>query len=218
MNHDSQPNLAAMQSVISQKTAFTGSALRAAERSQKCNRANLVVRAENESRRAIISGMVAGIAGLGLAKQASAAIEMIDERGARARGFDIIYEARDVDLPQAQRDGFTQARGSIEDTKKRVAESERRIDEKLPQFVNKKYWTKAREELRLQIGTLRFDLDVLAAQLPKQDKKKAKALSNTFFKQADDLDYAIRCKDSNEAEKALAITRTSLDAALSGLV
>jgi len=162
--------------------------------------------------------MVAGIAGLGLAKQASAAIEMIDERGARARGFDIIYEARDVDLPQAQRDGFTQARGSIEDTKKRVAESERRIDEKLPQFVNKKYWTKAREELRLQIGTLRFDLDVLAAQLPKQDKKKAKALSNTFFKQADDLDYAIRCKDSNEAEKALAITRTSLDAALSGLV
>lgn len=33
-----------------------------------------------------------------------------------------------------------QARGSIEDTKKRVAESERRIDEKLPQFVNKKYW------------------------------------------------------------------------------
>jgi hypothetical protein len=56
----------------------------------------------------MISGMVAGIAGLGLAKQASAAIEMIDERDARSRGFDIIYEARDVDLPQAQRDGLTQ--------------------------------------------------------------------------------------------------------------
>jgi hypothetical protein len=33
-----------------------------------------------------------------------------------------------------------QARTSIEETKKRIAESERRIDEKLPTFVNKKYW------------------------------------------------------------------------------
>ena len=33
-----------------------------------------------------------------------------------------------------------QARGSLEDTKKRISESERRIDEKLPQFVSKKYW------------------------------------------------------------------------------
>jgi photosystem II oxygen-evolving enhancer protein 3 len=207
-----------MQSVISQKTAFTGSALRAAERSQKCNRASLVVRAENESRRAIISGMVAGIAGLGLVNKASAEIEIIDDRQAKKRGFDIIYEARDVDLPQAQRDGFTQARGSIEETKKRIAESERRIDEKLPTFVNKKYWTNAREELRLQIGTLRFDLDTLASQLPKADKKKAQALAKTFFKQADQLDYAIRCKDPEEAQKALSITRSSLDAALSGLV
>lgn len=42
--------------------------------------------------------------------------------------------------------------------------------------------TKAKEELRLQIGTLRFDLDVLSAQLPKQERKKAKALNQTFFK------------------------------------
>lgn len=33
-----------------------------------------------------------------------------------------------------------QARGSLEDTKKRIAESERRIDGKLAQFVDKKYW------------------------------------------------------------------------------
>lgn len=207
-----------MQSVISQKSVLGGAALRSAERSQKCNRANLVVRAENESRRSVISGLVAGIAGLSLVKQASAAIDVRDDRDVRSRGFDIIYEARDVDLPQAQRDGFTQARGSIEDTKKRISESERRIDEKLPQFVSKKYWTKAKEELRLQIGTLRFDLDTLSAQLPKQDRKKAKALNQTFFKKADELDYAIRCKDINEAEKALALARSSLDSALSSLL
>lgn len=56
----------------------------------------------------IVSGLVAGIAGLGLVKQAAADIDIIDDRKARDRGFDIIYEARDVDLPQAQRDGFTQ--------------------------------------------------------------------------------------------------------------
>ena len=50
---------------------------------------------------------MAGIAGLGLVKQA-AAIDITDDRSVRSRGFDIIYEARDVDLPQAQRDGFTQ--------------------------------------------------------------------------------------------------------------
>ena len=33
-----------------------------------------------------------------------------------------------------------QARGSLEDTKKRIAEAEKRIDEKLPNYVNKKYW------------------------------------------------------------------------------
>ena len=56
----------------------------------------------------VISGLVAGIAGLSLAKQAAAAIDIQDDRDVRSRGFDLIYEARDVDLPQAQRDGFTQ--------------------------------------------------------------------------------------------------------------
>lgn len=55
-----------------------------------------------------LSGLVAGIGGLALAKQAQAAIDIIDDRKVKERGFDIIYEARDVDLPQAQRDGFTQ--------------------------------------------------------------------------------------------------------------
>ena len=56
----------------------------------------------------ILTGLFAGVAGLSLAKQANAAIEVFDDRKARERGFDIIYEARDIDLPQNQRDGFTQ--------------------------------------------------------------------------------------------------------------
>ena len=58
----------------------------------------------------IVSGLLAGITGLSVAKQAQANIDLIDDRKVRDRGFDLIYEARDVDLPQAQRDGFTQVR------------------------------------------------------------------------------------------------------------
>ena len=51
--------------------------------------------------------------------------------------------------------------------------------------------TNAREELRLQIGTLRFDLDTLAAQLPKETRKKAKALNQTFFKKVCPKTYCL---------------------------
>ena len=58
--------------------------------------------------------------------------------------------------------------------------------------------TKAKEELRLQIGTLRFDLDVLAAQLPKEERKKAKALSNTFFKKVGLHPYGMSVTQSHK--------------------
>merc|ERR1711977_767383 len=77
-------------------------------------------------------------------------------------GFDLIYEARDLDLPQGVRDGLTQARSSTGDTKKRVAESKTRITKEVLPYIEKAYWTEAKEALRLQVGTLRFDLNTLA--------------------------------------------------------
>lgn len=56
------------------------------------------------------------------------------------------------------RDGLTQAREDLAATKKRLAESERRIDEALEPSLRKAYWTEAREELRRQVGTLSFDI------------------------------------------------------------
>jgi hypothetical protein len=41
--------------------------------------------------------------------------------------------------------------------------------------------TLAREELRLQVGTLRFDLNTLASVKPKEEKKAALALRKEFL-------------------------------------
>ena len=48
--------------------------------------------------------------------------------------------------------------------------------------------TAAREELRLQLGTLRFDLNTLGATKPgKSDKKKAILLKQDFIKKVEQL-------------------------------
>lgn len=115
------------------------------------------------------------------------------------------------------RDGLSQARDSLAATKARIAEAERRVDSKLGGFVEKKYWTLAREELRGQLGTLRFDLNTVASTLPKDGKKAALAAKAEFLAAADKLDYAIRQKDSGKAAAALAATQAALDAAIAKL-
>ena len=37
-------------------------------------------------------------------------MDIKDARKVREKGFDLIYEAREIDLPQATRDGLTQVR------------------------------------------------------------------------------------------------------------
>jgi len=182
----------------------------------RTGRTAVVVRASaGESRRAAL-GSILGAAAALVAGSANA-IDLFDDRKARDTGFDIIYEARDLDLPQSVRDGLDQARGSLAATKARIAEAERRVDSKLPGFVDKQYWTLAREELRGQLGTLRFDLNTVASTLPKDGKKAALAAKADFLAAADKLDYAIRQKNADKAGAALAATQAALDAAIAKL-
>ena len=60
--------------------------------------------------RACCAQVLAGVLGAALVPPALAA-DIFDDRKVREKGFDLIYEARDLDLPQATRDGFTQVRG-----------------------------------------------------------------------------------------------------------
>merc|ERR1712023_279586 len=75
--------------------------------------------------RILVAGLVAGLTSEMVTKQSIAVtpVDLKDDRSAKSTGFDLIYEARDLDLPQNVRDGLTQARTSVDDTKKRVVES-----------------------------------------------------------------------------------------------
>lgn len=176
-------------------------------------RCAVVVRASaEESRRAVLGGLLAGVAALSASN--ANAMDLIDDRKAREKGFDIIYEARDLDLPQSTRDGLDQARGDVALTKKRIAESVRRIESELEPVIQKAYWTEAREQLRRQVGTLRFDINSLSAQLPKPARKEAEALKKAFQSEVAELDFAIRKKDKASALKELADTKAALSAVL----
>ena len=185
----------------------------AAPAATRASRCAVVVRASAEdSRRAVLSGMIAGAAAL--TATSASAMDIIDDRKARANGFDIIYEARDLDLPQNVRDGLTQARSDVALTKKRIAESQRRIESDLEPYISKAYWTEAREQLRRQVGTLRFDINSLSAQLPKEARKETEALKKAFASEVASLDFALRKKNKESALKELADTKAALSAVL----
>merc|ERR1711977_217415 len=172
------------------------------------------------SNRTVVAGLVAGLTSVTLTTQTIAVtpVDLKDDRSAKSTGFDLIYEARDLDLPQGVRDGLTQARTSIEDTKKRVTESKKRITKEVLPYIEKAYWTEAKEALRLQVGTLRFDLKTLAETKPKAEKKAALAAKKRFFSDIEKVDFAIREKKMDTALKSYGIAVTSLDALLAQLL
>lgn len=192
------------------KTVICGTPVASKTPATPVVRAAPVVRASaEESRRAVLGGLVAGVS-LVASKAALAAptsITLFDDRKAIDTGFDIIYNARDLDLPQSTRDGFDQARASITDTKARIAEAAKRISS-VKSDIEKSYWTHGREELRLQVGTLRFDLDTVINS--SGDKKAGQAAKKAFFAKVDELDFALRSKNQEKAFAALASTEAAL--------
>lgn len=90
----------------------------------------------------VLAGFVAAGAALVAAGSAQAvtSIDLFDDRKVKDTGYDLIYEARDLDLDQNVREGFTQARGDLAATKKRIKESEARIDTAVAPSIEKAYW------------------------------------------------------------------------------
>jgi photosystem II oxygen-evolving enhancer protein 3 len=91
----------------------------------------------------IVAGFVAGVASLaGKASADVTPVDLFDDRKktAKGTGFDLIYEARDLDLPQNTRDGITQFKSDLKATKARYSASAARIEGPLGEYINKSYW------------------------------------------------------------------------------
>jgi len=179
-------------------------------------RSAVVVKASAESRRAVLGGFLssAALTVSGAAFADATPVDIIDDRKAVKAGFDIIYEARDADLTENQRQGRTQARSNLDIVISRVKESESRIDNDLEPSIKKNYWLEARQELRRQTGTLRFDLNTLAQTKAKEEKKKALELRKDFIAKVETLDFALRKKDEAASAAALESAKAALDTVL----
>merc|ERR1712113_1359203 len=139
--------------------------------------------ASPSTNRRAISSLTACLVTLTITSTALAvtAVDLKDDRKVLANGFDLIYEARDLSLPQSVRDGLTQARGSVDDTKKRVVELKNYLNSESLSFIKKSILDKAKESLRLRVGTLRFDLNILVQTKSKAEKKYYGCEKTVFY-------------------------------------
>ena len=79
-------------------------------------------------------------------------------------------------------------------------------------YVNKAYWTQARNELRRQVGTMRFDINNLV-----ENKGSGQEDAKAFYKNVEKLDFAIRQKDKAAATAALAVVQAQGDSLIKSL-
>jgi photosystem II oxygen-evolving enhancer protein 3 len=148
------------------------------------------------------------------AAKALSNVDIKDARGAKDAGFDIIYEARDLGLPQGIRDGLTQARTSDAGTKGRIQESKVRLGGEVLENIKNSYWPGAANALRRQLGTLRFDLKSIADLKDAAGKKQMVAANKEFLTTVEKLDYSIRSKQQDEAVKLIGESIKALDVCL----
>jgi len=171
---------------------------------------------ERQSRRDVLKSTVS--LGAALALGFGAAVKPVEAKpveivSGKKSGLDmkqnILDEVRDLDLPVAQRNGLTQIRASKEDTLARVVESKKRIENDVTTYVNKAFWQDGKQELRRQVGNLSLDMNTLISA--SGDKKNGAALKKSFFTSVDALDFAIRKKDKETAQKYTAEAITKLN-------
>jgi len=183
----------------------------------RSNRTSVVVRAtQNEStstRRQMLN--LAGAAALfvGVRQANAESIALIDDKS-KALDYknNIADRARDVDIDVKIRNGWTD-RESKEFVVKRVAESKKRIESDVKTYVDQASWYAAKQELRRQLGTMSADMNSLVAS--SGDKKKGASLKKDFFTSIDALDFAIRQKNQEVAQKYQAESVSKLNDFLS---
>ncbi|KAK3241429.1 hypothetical protein CYMTET_48803 [Cymbomonas tetramitiformis] len=127
------------------------------------------------------------------------AIEIIDFKDANSKGFQEIYEARELENGTYNEKGgvpqrFALKRLSGDETKGRITESLDRLSTKIQPSIDVEAYPLAQNELRRQLGYLRFDIRTLAA-----DDKSIAGPGKDLVLAVEDLDLALRFKNQDKA-------------------
>ena len=101
---------------------------------------------------------------------------------------------------------------TTEQTAARAKEAASRLSGEVSDDVSKKYWTQASNELRRQVGTLRFDVNNLV-----ENKGADSADAKAFYAKLENLDFALRQKDQDAATALLADVQSTATALLASL-
>jgi len=140
----------------------------------------------------------------------------------RTGGLQEIYEARELANDNKPKAGsgtrFALKKLDVSGTKARVAESGKRLETEIAPLIESKYFPVAREELRRQVGYLRFDLNALVAELPKDQKKSAAAKKDDLIDKIEALDFQLRQKNQEKASAALGAVNSAFGDATAGLL
>lgn len=125
-------------------------------------------------------------------------------------------QARDLNISNSPRQEgasrFALQKLTTAQTATRAKESISRLDKDVAVYVDKAYWTQARNELRRQVGTLRYDINNLV-----EAKGSGAAEAKAFIKNVEKLDFAIRQKDSAAAKASLAVVQEQGDSLIKAL-
>eukprot|EP00232_Nephroselmis_pyriformis_P027590 CAMPEP_0182865174 /NCGR_PEP_ID=MMETSP0034_2-20130328/7551_1 /TAXON_ID=156128 /ORGANISM="Nephroselmis pyriformis, Strain CCMP717" /LENGTH=186 /DNA_ID=CAMNT_0024997461 /DNA_START=38 /DNA_END=598 /DNA_ORIENTATION=- len=182
-----------MASALTQST-FKGAAVSvAAPKAQRAS-AKMVVSASAQSRRAMI-GFVAGAAATTLVADSASAYDF----GAPKIGAqDSYYQVMDVENDFKYRSPFNGDDAKAPAARLKAASASVAALEPL---VSKGYWTKCREGLRLQAGTIRFDM---------RQGNVAQAVQDDVLAKMSKFDFACRSKDGAAASAAFADLKSAL--------
>jgi len=207
-----------MAALSAASSVFVGKAVQATQIRAKAPKASVVVKASaSEKTSKAVSLAAAGVIALSATPAfALNAIELQDRRETNKNGLQLIYEARDLNISQSPREEgasrFSFQKLTTAQTVARATESLKRINEDLPGYISKAYWTQAANEERRQLNTLRYDINNLVEEKG-GDKKAAK----DFYRSIEKMDFAIRQKDQATAQAAVAECQEKGNALLKSL-
>jgi len=146
----------------------------------------------------------------------------IEDKRKENPGVQLIYEARDVDLPLKERYVFSRDQEAGKDmtpetTLNRINDARVRIDGEVRKAIGGNDWALARNQLRTRVSFLRYDLNYLVSLKDKQAKKEAIELKKNALAKIEDLDFQLRNKNQETSNAKLEVALAALDKTISFL-